>query len=400
MKFEILSEADTLAACESFSISRFGDGELRLAAGGDAISQKADPKLRAELQKILVNYQGLVVGIPNFDATPNKATWDKYRTAPFAGFYCQDLYGSAFITRPDNAPWIDTPEYWEAVRSLWQGKDVALVVGDTKSLTAGMLTGAKSCRLVSAPARDAYARVDELEEELATFAGLVIMCLGATATVLAARLTRRGVHALDLGHIGMFMKHAGSYVDPRTLITEDYQRENEQLHADPKGFGGDGKKHAERVMEYATAIKARSVVDYGCGEGTLKPALKALGFKGHVSEYDPAMRGKGLEQLKPGALLVCTDVLEHIERDKLDAVLRHQFAVAGVAGFFTIATRPANKVLPSGRNAHLIQESPEWWLAKLRETGWTITNEFQKMKDGKCREVWVWVRKGSGTATT
>lgn len=398
MKFEILDESETLAACEGLSLARFGDGELRLATGGQAISQKADPKLAAELRAILATYAGFVVGIPNFRKTPNRHVWDKYAAGEFAPLFGQDLYGSSFITRPDNAPWIDTPEYWEAVRSLWNRQDVALVVGDTKSLTPGMLTGARSCKLVAVPPRDAYSVVDQVEEELRCWGGLVLLCCGAAATVLAARLDRHGVRALDLGHIGMFMKHAGTYVDPATLITDDYRRQNEKLHQDPKGFGGDGKKHAERVLEYAQQLKARSLVDYGCGEGTLKPALQRLGFKGHVSEYDPAMPGRGLGQLKPGALLVCTDVLEHIEPDYLEAVLRHQYAVAEVAGFFTIATRPANKVLPDGRNAHLIQESPEWWLAKLRSVGWQIANTFEKMKDGKCREVWVWTRKGFATA--
>jgi hypothetical protein len=402
MKYEILGEAETLDACQSFGIARFGDGELRLATGGAAISQKADPKLARELQDILVNYCGLIVGIPNFDATPNKTTWEKYRTRPFGGFYCQELYGSAFITRPDNAPWIDTPEYWAAVRALWKGKDVALVVGDTKSLTPGMLTGAASVRVVNAPRQNAYDDVDGLEYALRDWHGLVVMCLGPTATVLAARLARHGVHALDLGHIGMFMKHAGSFVDPSTLISAEYVRQNKLLHTDPKGFGGDGKKHAERIRDYAKALGARSICDYGCGEGTLKPALRALGFDGFVAEYDPGMPGK--EALpKPAQLLACTDVLEHIEPERLDANLAHQFSVAELGAFMTIATRPANKILPDGRNAHLIQETPAWWLDKLRATGWHVHDTFEKMKDGKCREVWVWLTKspkGSASART
>lgn len=395
MTYEILTEAATLEACRDFSIARFGDGELRLANGGAAISQKADPKLAQELQDILVNYRGCMVGIPNFDTTPNRDTWDRYRSRPFGGFYAQDLYGSAFITRPDNAPWIDNPEYWAKVRELWAGKAVALVVGDTKSLTPGMLAGAESVRVFEAPRQDAYKLVDVLEEQLRPWAGLVVMCLGATATVLAARLDRHGVHALDLGHIGMFMKHAGSFVDPSTLISPDYAKQNRELHANPRGFGGDGKKHAERVLEYAGKIGARSVCDYGCGEGTLKKALRALKFEGFVAEYDPGMPGK--ESLpKPAHLLACTDVLEHIERDRLDAVLRHQFAVAEIGAFMTIATRPANKILPDGRNAHLIQETPAWWLDKLRSVGWDVVDTFEKMKDGKCREVWVWLKKVPG----
>lgn len=401
MNFEILDETETLEACHSLSIARFGDGELRLATGGDAISQKADGNLRGELRDILGEYAGCMVAIPNFDATPNKVTWSKYNAPPFVGLFRQPLYGSAFITRPDNAPWIDNSEYWQKVRDLWAGKDVALVLGDTKSLTPGMLAGARKVQVLEAPRRDAYTAVDTLEDHLRTWAGLVVMCLGATATVLAHRLTRHGVHALDLGHIGMFMKHAGMYsTTPAELISSEYRRLNEELHADPKGFGGDGKKHAERVLEYVQKIGARSVCDYGCGEGTLKPALRRLGFEGFVAEYDPAMKGK-TDLPKPAQLLVSTDVLEHIEPDRLDAVMRHQFLVAELGAFVTIATRPANKVLPDGRNAHLIQETPEWWLDKLRAVGWIVVEEFKKMKDGKCREVWVWLKKppGSGLDT-
>jgi hypothetical protein len=191
----------------------------------------------------------------------------------------------------------------------------------------------------------------------------------------------------------MFMRHAGMYaVGVDALISSEYRRLNEQLHADPRGFGGDGKKHAERVLEFVKRLGAKSIVDYGCGEGTLKPALERLGWRGFLAEYDPAMKGK-TSLPKPAHLLVCTDVLEHIEPDRLDVVMRHQFLVAELGAFMTIATRPANKVLPDGRNAHLIQQTPDWWLDKLRAAGWDVLDRFDKMKDGNAREVWVWLRK-------
>ena len=36
-------------------------------------------------------------------------------------------------------------------------------------------------------------------------------------------------------------------------------------------------------------------------------------------------------------------------------------------GLFVIATGPAKKILDDGRNAHLIQEGPDWWLPKLMQ---------------------------------
>jgi hypothetical protein len=281
---------------------------------------------------------------------------------------------------------------------------VTLVAGETKSLNAEMLEadGAHVWN-VSAPRQHAYASIDNIEEAIGTPPHLVILSLGAAATVLAARLDRKGVHALDLGHIGMFLRHAGAYVPVDTLISPHYVAQNRKLHEDPRGFGGDGKKHAERIYAFARKIGARSIVDYGCGEGTLKKAILPMGWTGFFCEYDPGMPGPRANLPKPAHLLACTDVLEHIEPDKLDAVLRHQFAVAELGAFMSIATRPANKVLPDGRNAHLIIETPQWWVEKLRTIGWEVAEQYEKTKEGKAREVWLWLtkpRKESGTATT
>jgi hypothetical protein len=58
-------------------------------------------------------------------------------------------------------------------------------------------------------------------------------------------------------------------------------------------------------------------------------------------------------------------VLEHIEPDYLDAVLNDLQRITARIGFFTIATGPAIKTLADGRNAHLIQKPPSWWLPRL-----------------------------------
>jgi hypothetical protein len=71
-------------------------------------------------------------------------------------------------------------------------------------------------------------------------------------------------------------------------------------------------------------------------------------------------------------LVVCTDVLEHVEPELLDTVLRHLRSLARKAVFVVIATRPSNKTLSDGRNAHLIVETAEWWIAHLIEAGFTV----------------------------
>lgn len=386
MSFRLPSEAATILRCRTHSIARFGDGELRLAVGGSAVSQQADKRLALELRAILRDtVPGLLVGVPNFEKTPRQDVWAKYRKGKFAALYVSGHeYASSFITRPDSAPWIDTPEYWASVRQLWSNRDVVLVAGDRKSITPELLSDAWSVRTISAPPKNAYSEVDRIEREVGEHADLVILCLGATATVLASRLHRRGIHALDLGHLGMFMRHAGAYSFGREdLASEEYRKQLVEKHAS-MAWGKHGHSHAPEVQEYIKQLGARSVLDYGCGRATLAKALPDV----KVQEYDPGIDGKD-HLPKPADLVVCTDVLEHIEPQLLDSVLRHIFLLARRGAYFVIATRPARELLPDGRNAHLIVQSPEWWLRKLNEHGWTnIRTEERK---GLC----VWAEKSA-----
>lgn len=381
--FRVLSEAATMQRCRTHSIARFGDGELRLVVGGSAVSQRADKRLAAELRSILrAEVPGLLVAVPNFDKTPRKQTWAKYRDGEFASVYAHGTYGSSFVTRPDNAPWIDTPEYWAAALQLWDRKDVVLIAGDRKSITPEMLSNAASVRIIAAPPRDAYIEVDRIEREVGKHAGVVIMCLGAAATVLAARLHKRGVHALDLGHLGMFMRHAGAYSFEREdLASEEYRKQLQEKHA-TIAWGKHGHSHAPEVQEFIQRLGAKSVLDYGCGRATIGKALSGV----KVQEYDPGVPGKD-HLPKPADMIVCTDVLEHIEPHLLDNVLRHIYLLARRGAYFVIATRLARELLPDGRNAHLIVQPPEWWLEKLRQHGWiNIRTEERK---GFC----VWAEK-------
>lgn len=212
---KVLSEQETLSlVLAGSSIARFGDGELKLALGRNCISQVAHPKLREELRHILKHPgERCIVGIPNLMVRgPKAAGWDQYLRSPWVDLYDQKIaYGSAFVTRPDSAPWIDTPEFWSSVRDTWRDRDVVLVKGSERSLRVDMMPEAKSIAEVPTPYRDAYAEVGALFDKLKGETRRVLLCCGATATVLAWRLARAGVHALDLGHIGMTMRKAGQY---------------------------------------------------------------------------------------------------------------------------------------------------------------------------------------------
>lgn len=143
------------------------------------------------------------------------------------------------------------------------------------------------------------------------------------------------------------------------LISAAYRDQNAQLHEENLAYGVGGGRHAPIVLKLVKELETHSVLDYGCGKGYL---AKALPFP--IWEYDPAIPEKS-ESPRPADLVVCTDVLEHIEPEYLDFVLDDLRRCVLKAGYFVIHTGPASKTLPDGRNTHLIQQSADWWLNRL-----------------------------------
>src|SRR5262245_36958585 len=129
----VLTEEQTLdMALAGTSLARFGDGELRLCLDGVSRSQKPSMKIQKELRALLAEPSKALVCIPNVKTgTPRWKNWWPYMQPQYTRLYRLPLYGSAFISRPDSAPWINNGVYWHKIRSLWLDKDVTLVWQDT-----------------------------------------------------------------------------------------------------------------------------------------------------------------------------------------------------------------------------------------------------------------------------
>lgn len=199
------------------SIARYGDGEFKIAAGGGCVSQVPDRRLSEELREILHSTKDeCLVGVPTMDRrSPKYGNWEKYEKIYPRLMRPGKTYYSAFITRPDSAPWIDRPDFFDKVESLWAGKHVTMVYGSARSLTEN-LEPMRSANVTVIPCdrRDAYAQIDVLEKQiLLSKPHVVLLMCGPTATCLAHRLAGKK-HAVDLGHIGMFW---------RTYANEKYQ---------------------------------------------------------------------------------------------------------------------------------------------------------------------------------
>lgn len=146
-----------------------------------------------------------------------------------------------------------------------------------------------------------------------------------------------------------------------SLLTEEYREQLEELHTSRADFGKRGNRWAGTAMAMCGAHDTTDVLDYGCGKGELNLHMP---FEVHC--YDPGVP-KHSSAPEPADVVVCTDVLEHIEPECLDDVLADLKRVVKKVALLAIHTGPAIKTLPDGRNAHLIQEKPEWWKDKLEE---------------------------------
>lgn len=225
MTITVLNEYATLGLIlkEHVSLARYGDGEFKLCWGKHQKSQAPNTAIQLRLREILLNERAdLLVGIPNiWDAEALKSMphekrefWKRYSGKRVTDLLSPDaIYASSFVSRPDSAPTIDKPEYWQRWQEVWSGKRVLLVQGQRANFNkAGLLNTASHVTTWRGPDRDAFNNYPSLlgkitHESKRARADLIVLALGPTATVLAADLSDSGYWALDLGHMGMCYAH-------------------------------------------------------------------------------------------------------------------------------------------------------------------------------------------------
>jgi hypothetical protein len=144
------------------------------------------------------------------------------------------------------------------------------------------------------------------------------------------------------------------------LFSPEYIELQRKLHREQDKYGTSSRKRSKDILAALQSVDGEDILDYGCGKGMLKEAIGG----NCVREYDPAISGKDGEP-EPADLVVCTDVLEHIEPDCIDDVLLHIRTKTKKAFYFTVNLVPARKTLADGRNAHILLESASWWREKI-----------------------------------
>lgn len=147
-------------------------------------------------------------------------------------------------------------------------------------------------------------------------------------------------------------------------ISEAYRAEQAALH-EKYNYGTASIQWAATVANIINAFEIKSVLDYGAGRGNL---LKSLAkHKLPVIEfqmYEPAMPQWSAKP-DPAELVCSIDVAEHVEPEFTENYLDELQRLTKRIAFITIHCGPAQKVLSDGRNAHLVQQPPAWWIPKL-----------------------------------
>lgn len=205
----VAGEFETLGAVLSGkSLARFGDGELKLMHGQGYFREPPSMALGGELLRVLRRPDpNCIVGIPTMDPNgPKYENWIRHANR-FAGVLRPGMkYYSAFVTRPDSAPWIDVCDFARTFEALWRGKVTTVVSEPGNKILTAVRMSCRKLKRVTCPSNLAYSEIDRLEEEsIKTKNEIVLISCGPTATCLANRLAARGLHAVDVGSAGGYL---------------------------------------------------------------------------------------------------------------------------------------------------------------------------------------------------
>jgi SAM-dependent methyltransferase len=162
------------------------------------------------------------------------------------------------------------------------------------------------------------------------------------------------------------------------MISDSYKKILVDIHeSSPFGKRRKMPRYSEK---YIRLLKPKSILDFGCGKGKLLDTLTEMFPDIEVTGYDPGNKKYdiSLDNIFVD-LLMSSDVLEHIEPEHLDKTLEY-LSTKSKYIYHLIALSPAKLILPDGRNAHLIQESPDWWRSKFVNLKYRIL--FEEYKTG------------------
>ena len=207
---------------EGMSICRYGDGEFTILLGGRTRLQPGDEKIVTRLKDILKDKStnNVLVAIPEaFCGDYEKYTddaakfWKNYNEKNLDEISkmldSNKTYYSSQITwfYTDIKDKSNCDRYVEEIKKIWNNKNIVIVEGLQTRMGIGndLFSGAKTIRRILCPSENAFLKYEEILNSCLECSkdSMLIIALGATATILAYDLAKCGYQALDFGHIDL-----------------------------------------------------------------------------------------------------------------------------------------------------------------------------------------------------
>ena len=220
-KFQILSIENTVQYVldKKCSIGRYGDGEVCMMNNRmpksfqtfDAdfserlkqVAKSADETFLVCLPYALVSFKNLNSFAKNF--------WRQHFCRNLCDYYKyfdnDKIYGNTSITRcyMDFEDKTHSSHYFDFLKTIWENRDIVIIEGEESRLGVGndLFSNTNSISRILCPKENAYKKYDEIFSFARNLDKnkLILIALGATATVLAYDLHREGFQALDVGHV-------------------------------------------------------------------------------------------------------------------------------------------------------------------------------------------------------
>jgi glycosyltransferase family protein len=202
----------------SYSVSRFGDGEIRLISGEDIEFQKSSILLSERLKEILIsdlfNHKVCVSGVFQslyLYTSIENYFWRKH-LVKFRRIWLKYLsskrkYLNTFITRP-YMPYknrLGCENYFNRIKGIWNCRDVIIIEGKLTrfGMSNTLLDNCNSIQRVLCPSTNAFESYNSIIDVVSKIGKnhLILSALGPTATILCYDLTKFGIQAIDIGHL-------------------------------------------------------------------------------------------------------------------------------------------------------------------------------------------------------
>lgn len=201
------------------SISRYGDGELKMMLNNEGIVfQSESPELSKRLNEVLNSeLDNLIIGLPGplcsvrEEGLDSKFFWIRFINL-YGNLLSQYLdpkrvYGNAGISRfylglKDKRL---SMQILEKLKQIWNGKELLIIEGEFSRMGVGndLFENAAGVSRLVCPAEDAFAKYHEILEAAKKYGQdkLILIALGPTATILSYDLAESGYWAIDIGHV-------------------------------------------------------------------------------------------------------------------------------------------------------------------------------------------------------